>query len=196
MPPEGDALNQSRSTLSRLGRLAVPCLLAVGIGFPAQAQNPADSKPPAAQTTSESTPRGASMSEQHQIKGTFDVNLTPQAPDEGHEASGIGRLLLDKTFQGELEATSQGQMLAFRSPVEGSAGYVAMETVTGSLGGRRGSFVLQHSGTMSAGSQHLDLHVVPDSGSEELQGLAGSMSIIIEEGQHFYEMEYTLPVAQ
>lgn len=128
------------------------------------------------------------------LKGAFDVKISPQAADTGHDDSGIGRMLLDKTYHGPLTAHSLGQMLAFRSAVQGSAGYVAMERVTGTLEGRSGSFVLQHSGTMDKGSQHLDLHVVPDSGTEELTGLSGTMKILIEEGgKHFYEFELTLP---
>lgn len=125
--------------------------------------------------------------------GTFDVQVSPQAPGDG-DATAIGRMLLDKDYQGNLEATSKGQMLAYRTEVEGSAGYVAMEQVTGTLAGLEGSFVLQHSGTMSRGKQSLDLHVVPDSATGELEGLTGSMSIRIDEdGQHFYEFEYALP---
>jgi len=127
------------------------------------------------------------------INGTFDVKLAPQPPDA--DGSQIGRMLLDKQFHGPLDATSKGQMLAFRSPVQGSAGYVAMEQVTGTLDGRKGSFVLQHSGTMTRGEQHLVLTVVPDSGTGELTGLAGRMGITITDGKHFYDFEYTLPAA-
>lgn len=128
--------------------------------------------------------------------GPFDVKMAPQAPDEGHEETQIGRMLLEKTFHGDLDAKSLGQMLAVRTPVESSAGYVAMERVTGTLHGKKGSFTLQHSGTMSGGDQHLDLAVVPDSATGELTGLAGTMSIRIEEGgKHFYDFEYTLPAS-
>jgi len=126
-----------------------------------------------------------------QASGTFDVKLTPQAPAEG-ESPAIGRLLIDKQFHGSIEATTKGQMLAFRSQVEGSAGYVAMEQVDGSLDGRKGTFVLQHSGTMDRGQLGLTLTVVPDSGTDELQGLAGSMAILIEDGKHSYTFDYSL----
>ncbi|HKR60258.1 MAG TPA: DUF3224 domain-containing protein [Pyrinomonadaceae bacterium] len=123
--------------------------------------------------------------------GTFVVTVTPQAPDEG-DTSGIGRLTLDKEFQGELAATSKGQMLAMSTAVEGSAGYVAMEQVTGSLQGKNGSFSLQHFGKMTRGAPELSVAVVPDSGTGELTGLSGKMQIIIAEGKHSYEFEYEL----
>jgi hypothetical protein len=123
--------------------------------------------------------------------GAFEVKLTPQPAGEGDE-SGIGRMTIDKRFLGELEATSQGQMLAARSAVSGSAGYVAMERVTGSLHGRSGTFVLQHSGTMNRGTPGLSVTVVPDSGTDDLTGLTGTMAINIAEGKHTYEFEYSL----
>jgi hypothetical protein len=101
-------------------------------------------------------------------------------------------MLIDKRFGGDLKGTSRGQMLAFRSSVEGSAGYVALEHVEGTLAGRVGSFVLQHSGTMERGAQQLSVTVVPDSGTGELSGLAGRMSIAVAEGKHSYEFDYTL----
>jgi hypothetical protein len=121
--------------------------------------------------------------------GTFDVKLAAQSTD----AAPLARQSLDKEFRGDLTGTSRGEMLAYRSAVDGSAGYVAMEVVTGTLSGRSGTFVLQHSGTMNRGTQHLELTVVPDSGTDELEGLAGSMRIIIEGGAHSYELDYTLP---
>ena len=123
--------------------------------------------------------------------GTFEVRLSPQV--DGAEAGApLGRLLIDKRFSGDLEATSKGQMLAFRSGVEGSAGYVALEHVEGTLAGRAGSFVLQHSGTLERGAQQLSVTVVPDSGTGELSGLAGRMNIVVAEGKHSYEFDYTL----
>ncbi|MET0520003.1 MAG: DUF3224 domain-containing protein [Burkholderiaceae bacterium] len=122
--------------------------------------------------------------------GEFEVRLAPQAQDGG--AGAPGRMLIDKRFHGPLDATSMGQMLAFSSAVKGSAGYVALEVVSGSLNGRSGSFALQHSGTMDRGAPSLSVTVVPDSGSGELQGLSGRMNIRIEGGKHFYQFEYTL----
>ena len=127
--------------------------------------------------------------------GPFDVKLTAQAHVEGAGDASIGRMALDKQFHGGLDAHSLGQMLAFRSAVAGSAGYVAMERVVGMLDGREGSFVLQHSGTMDRGAPSLVLTVVPDSGTDALTGLAGSMKIIIAEGKHSYEFDYSLPDA-
>ncbi len=122
--------------------------------------------------------------------GTFDVKLTPQADDGGD--AGVGRMSIDKQFHGDLEGTSKGQMLSAMGSVKGSAGYVAMERVTGNLKGRSGSFVLQHSGTMTRGEPQLIVSVVPDSGTGELAGLAGTLTIKIAEGRHSYEFEYTL----
>jgi len=123
--------------------------------------------------------------------GSFDVTLTPQMPEEATGAA-IGRLLIDKQFHGDIEATSKGQMLAAGTAIEGSAGYVAIEQATGTLHGRSGSFVLQHSGTMARGEGRLVITVVPDAGTGELVGLAGEMTITIVDGKHFYDFEYTL----
>src|SRR5947199_2476841 len=95
-------------------------------------------------------------------RGTFEVKLIPQSADERPGGAAISRMLIDKTFHGDLEGASQGQMLAFRSEVKGSAGYVAMERFSGSLNGRHGSFVLQHSGSMDRGEQQLTITVVAD----------------------------------
>jgi hypothetical protein len=123
--------------------------------------------------------------------GTFEVKLSPQVDDKVGDPS-VGRMSLDKQFQGALVGTSKGQMLAVRTAVEGSAGYVALERVEGTLDGRSGSFALQHSGTMTRGVAQLNVTVVPDSGTEQLVGLEGKMTINIVEGKHFYDFEYTL----
>ena len=128
-------------------------------------------------------------------RGLCDVKLTPCAPEPDAVEAAPGRLTLDKQFHGELEARSQGQMLAVRTAVEGSAGYVAMERVSGVLQGRRGTFALQHSGTMTRGARQLSVTVVPGSGTGELAGLEGRMDILIEGGQHSYDFTYTLPGA-
>ncbi|MEP6573386.1 MAG: DUF3224 domain-containing protein [Gemmatimonadota bacterium] len=125
--------------------------------------------------------------------GTFEVKLIPQPTEPGAET--LGRMLLDKQFHGDLEGTSKGQMLTGMGSVKGSAGYVAIEQVTGTLKGRRGSFILQHTGTMNRGAPELRISVVPDSGSEELTGLAGAMAIVIEGSKHSFTLEYTLPDA-
>ena len=127
-------------------------------------------------------------------RGPFDVKLTPQKPDNAPaESAGFGRMSIDKQFHGDLEATSAGEMLAAMTGVQGSAGYVAIERVTGALHGRSGSFVLQHNATMTRGTPHLNVIVVPDSGTGELAGLSGTMNIVIAEGgKHSYELDYTL----
>jgi hypothetical protein len=126
--------------------------------------------------------------------GPFDVQIAPQALSPVAAASGLGRLSIDKHFHGTLDATSTGEMLAFRSTTDGSAGYVAMETVRGTLAGRRGSFVLQHSSTMTRGATTQSITVVPDSGTDALRGLAGRMTVDIgADGAHAYRFEFTLP---
>lgn len=127
--------------------------------------------------------------------GAFDVQLTPEPASTAAEIAGIGRMSLDKTYHGALQASSRGEMLAFRSPaMQGSAGYVAMETVRGTLAGREGSFVLQHSGTMDRDQPTQSITVVPDSATGALTGLTGRMTITITpEGAHSYRFEYTLP---
>ncbi|QVN23013.1 DUF3224 domain-containing protein [Burkholderia pyrrocinia] len=130
-----------------------------------------------------------------QANGPFEVKLNPESLSSVAENTGLGRMSLDKQFHGDLEAVSHGEMLAFRTTVQGSAGYVAMETVQGTLGGRQGSFVLQHSSTLTRGQPKQSITVVPDSGTGELQGLSGSMIINIDNGQHSYTFDYELPEA-
>ena len=122
--------------------------------------------------------------------GTFKVKLTPQPADDHADGKPLGRLTIDKVFEGDLSGTSVGQMLSAMTAVKGSAGYVALERVTGSLGARSGTFVLQHSGTMNRGAASLSLGVVPDSGTDGFEGLHGSMQIIIEGGVHSYVFDY------
>jgi hypothetical protein len=128
------------------------------------------------------------------VTGTFEVKLNPQNTyAKGQEGINLGRMTIDKSYAGELEAESKGEMLSAMTTVKGSAGYVAIEQVSGRLQGKTGTFVLQHFGTMNKGQDELILQVVPDSGSEELTGLSGDMSIRVEEGQHHYEFEFQLP---
>lgn len=129
-------------------------------------------------------------------RGTFEVKLAPQPTAHDHAPAPLGRLSIDKEFRGDLTGTSKGEMLTAGTAVRESAGYVAIERVTGTLQGRRGSFVLQHSGTMNRGVPSLLITVVPDSGTDGLAGLTGTMTITIAEGKHSYEFEYTLPPAQ
>ena len=124
------------------------------------------------------------------IHGTFEVKLVPQAHEESVGDASVGRMSIEKQFFGDLDATSKGQMFAVRTEVSGSAGYVAMERVVGTLQGRKGSFALQHSGTMTRGEKQLSVSVVPDSGTEQLTGLSGTMGIEIAEGKHLYTFEF------
>ena len=128
-----------------------------------------------------------------QANGPFDVKLVPQPAAPGIEPANLGRMTIDKQFHGDLEATSLGEMLSAMGQVQGSAGYVAIERVTGTLHGKQGSFVLQHYGIMDRGGPQLTITVVPDSGTEALAGLCGTMQIQIEDGQHSYVFDYTLP---
>ncbi|HEX3770266.1 MAG TPA: DUF3224 domain-containing protein [Polyangiaceae bacterium] len=128
-------------------------------------------------------------------KGPFEVKITPQKADNAQaERSGHGRMSLDKQFHGDLEATSQGEMLSVMTATKGSAAYVAIEKVTGSLGERSGSFAFQHCGTMNRGEPSLTIAVVPDSGTGDLAGISGTMKIAIApDGGHTYEFEYAFP---
>jgi hypothetical protein len=126
--------------------------------------------------------------------GTFEVKVNVQKADNKvAESVNLGRMSIEKQFHGELEATSAGEMLSVGTEVKGSAGYVAIERVNGTLHGHVGAFALQHSGTMTRGEPQLSVMVVPDSGTGELVGLAGELTIKIIEGKHFYEFEYSLP---
>jgi hypothetical protein len=125
-------------------------------------------------------------------KGSFDVKVAPVPLHDAGQHPMLARMTLDKRFHGDLDAVSHGEMLSAGSPVKGSAGYVAIERVDGTLGGRRGSFALQHTGTMTRGVPSLSVTVVPDSGTDELAGLSGRMQIIISGKEHAYEFEYEI----
>ena len=125
--------------------------------------------------------------------GTIDVTVSPQPASSPTPGAALGRMLLDKRYHGDLDGTAQGQMLSAGTVTTGSAGYVAIEHVVGRLHGKSGSFVLQHHGLMNRGAPQLSIIVVPDSGTGELLGLAGTMGIRIAEGKHFYTFDYTLP---
>ena len=132
----------------------------------------------------------------HHASGTFSVTMLPQQPAAAAPptpGATLGRMQLDKLYQGELQASAHGQMLSAITPTAGSAGYVAIEHVSGTLHGRSGSFVLQHHGLMTRGDKQLNITVVPDSGTGELAGLEGRLDIRIAEGQHVYAFDYALP---
>jgi hypothetical protein len=125
--------------------------------------------------------------------GSFEVTLQPLANTDVSDDPMLGRFLLVKKFSGDLEASARGQMISAGTAIKGSAGYVAIDQVTGSLHGRQGSFVLQHSGSMNRGAATLSITVVPDSGTGDLAGLAGTFKINIVDGKHFYEFDYSFP---
>ena len=128
----------------------------------------------------------------HHASGSFDVKLPTLVLNDETAPASLGRRALDKQFHGDLEATGKGEMLSAMTEVKGSAGYVAIELVNGTLHGKRGSFVLQHSATMTHGAPALNIIVVPDSGTDELKGLSGKMDIQIADGKHSYTFDYTL----
>ncbi|HHO55499.1 MAG TPA: DUF3224 domain-containing protein [Trueperaceae bacterium] len=129
------------------------------------------------------------------ISGEFEIKLSPlEMSLQGQNGINLGRMAIDKTFFGDLAATSKGEMLSARTSVDGSAGYVAIEQVVGTLSGKTGGFVLQHFGTMQAKNSRLILEVVPDSATAELEGLSGKMEIIIKDGKHFYNFDYKLGI--
>ena len=126
----------------------------------------------------------------HHAHGTFTVKLAPLTPAP---AEGLGRFSIDKQIHGDLEATTKGEMFSGGDPKSGVAGYVAIEVVTGTLAGKHGSFALQHSATMDASGPKMTVIVTPGSGTGDLKGIAGTFTIRIEGGQHFYDFDYTLP---
>jgi hypothetical protein len=168
---------KNRFSLTVGAAAALSLCLGLGLGSPAFAQS---SAPAPGTAQKEASVKRAS--------GTFEVKMAPLTT--GDEVP--GRMSLDKQFHGALEATGKGEMLTAMTSVQGSAGYVAVERVTGKLDGRSGSFVLQHSGIMNRGEPNLTITVVPDSGTGELAGIAGTMKINIADGKHFYDFEYTL----
>jgi len=129
-------------------------------------------------------------------KGTFDVKITPQASDLAPDGPSLGRMSLDKHYHGDLQGPAKGEMItAAGTAVKESAAYSAVERVTGSLHGKKGSFALQHTGVMNRGTPSLNITVVPDSGTGELVGLTGKLDIIIEGKQHFYVFDYEIKVS-
>lgn len=129
------------------------------------------------------------------VTGPFDVTMTPQGAPDATDGVTLARLALDKRYHGALDATATGEMLSAVTPVKGSAGYVAVERVRGTLEGRIGSFVLMHTGVLDRGAPALVVQVVPDSGTGALAGLTGRLRIVIEGGKHAYEFDYELPEA-
>ena len=125
--------------------------------------------------------------------GSFSITMAPATPPQRAGRTTLGRVLLDKVYAGDLVATATGQMLNAVTDTQGAAGYVAMEAITGVLQGREGSFVAQHFGTMADGRQELSIVIVPYSGTGQLTGISGTMAIRIVDGQHFYDIDYSLP---
>jgi hypothetical protein len=126
-------------------------------------------------------------------KGTFDVKVIPVGIEDKAEGTTLGRMSIDKQFHGDLTGTGKGEMLTGMAEVKGSGGYVAIERVTGTLQGRTGSFILQHIGVMTRGEPQLSVTIVPDSGTSQLVGITGKLTITITDGKHFYDLAYTLP---
>ena len=157
-------------------------LLGLCLSLSAGADEPANANP---------AKEGTKM--QYRAKGSFEVKVTPATIDP-QETIASARLTADKEYRGDLVGTARGEMWTVDTGVEGSGGYVAIERVDGSLDGRRGRFVLLHQGTMRRGGDfRMRLVVVPDSGTDELVGLSGTVTILLVDGRHDYEMEYELP---
>lgn len=159
---------------------------------------PIADRPPATPTVTQPiTPTPSPMVTATRMKaraaGSFEVATQPLSPYNTAPGAGVGRLSIDKQYHGDLEGTGKGEMLSAGNPGSGSAGYVAVEVVTGAVGGRRGSFALQHFGTMDGGALSLTIAIVPGSGTGELSGIAGTMNIIVENGKHSYVLDYSLP---
>lgn len=125
--------------------------------------------------------------------GSFDITMSPASPPEHEGRTALGRMQLDKQYVGDLVATGKGQMLTAVTDTEGSAAYVAIERISGTLKGKKGSFVIQHTGTMSGGTQQLTINVVPNSGTDELAGITGTLALKMVERKHLYEFNYVLP---
>jgi hypothetical protein len=126
--------------------------------------------------------------------GTFEVKLNPLAMDAPAEGSALGRLSIDKSFHGDIEGTSKGEMLTAGTATKNSAGYVAVERVTGTVKGFRGTFALMHTGIMNRGAPQLTITIVPDSGTGDLTGISGTFDIQIADGKHSYVMDYTIAI--
>ena len=156
--------------------------MSAGWLIPARAQTPA---PDAVVASEKAVPAHAT--------GTFDVKLNTLPAYDNTEGSMLGRMSIDKTFHGDLEGTSMGEMLTAMTAVKGSAGYVAVERVRGTLQGKKGTFEFVHRGIMTNGVPDLSVTVVPDSGTDQLEGIAGSMAIDVTDGKHSYRFDYTLP---
>jgi Protein of unknown function (DUF3224) len=165
-------------TTSRAEIVCVWLLLGFACAAPAQTHSP--------------NPTGNKEAIVAHATGSFEVKITPQS-DDFLKGTSLGRMSIDKQLHGDLEGASKGEMLTGGDIAKGSAGYVAIEQVTGTLNGRSGSFILQHNGTMTRGTPQLTVSVVPDSGTGQLAGLAGTMTIKITDGKHFYDFTYTLP---
>lgn len=144
-----------------------------------------------------STPAQKEPTMMQHAAGPFDVKVSPLPLAGPAEDATLGRMAIEKQYHGDLEATANGQMLTASTEVKGSAAYVAIERVSGKLNGRTGTFALHHRGVMVRGEPHLEVTVVPDSGTGELAGLEGTLRIVIAEGgKHSYEFDYTLPEAK
>lgn len=150
--------------------------------------------PAAARAAEPSTPTAHEETRtMHHAKGTFEVKVKPIAFENAPEAAALSRLTIDKVLSGELVGTTVGQMFAVGTTVKDSGVYVAVERVTGKVDGRSGTFALYHVGTMRGGSYHMDVRIVPDSGTEDFAGIEGEFKILIKDGVHYYELVYSLP---
>jgi hypothetical protein len=171
-------MNSLQSAICRIAGLSVLIALLAGAAL-------VQSQPPASAPNQKAGP----LMHAH---GTFDVKIAPQPSDDKSETP-LGRMTLDKVFHGDLDGTSHGEMLTGGTTVKGSGVYVAVERVEGRLQGRKGTFLLHHTGVMTRGTPELSITVVPDSGTGQLTGISGKLNIQIDQGKHSYDFEYSLP---
>jgi Protein of unknown function (DUF3224) len=186
---DGCHAGHNGATMQMRSRAALAVFVAICLSLALAIPSRAQTQP----SVPNATQKGAPMPSH--ATGTFDVKLTPQGDGDTAEGSTLGRMSIEKQIHGDLEATSKGEMLTAGTHVKNSAGYVAFERITGTLHGLSGSFVLQHSGTLTRGAPQQSITVVPDSATGQLAGLTGKMTITIAEGKHSYDFEYTLPEA-
>ena len=128
-------------------------------------------------------------------RGTFEVQIAPMPADAYADGATMGRMSIDKQLTGDLVATGKGHMITGMGGERGSAAYSAIERISGTLAGRTGTFMLQHTGVMNRGAQQLSITIIPDSGTGELAGISGVFHLTIEGKVHSYDLEYTLPPA-
>jgi hypothetical protein len=178
--------------LAFVGSLALPFVTGCDAGDLPEPRT-GESPPQAGAPAEEGSVEAMEAYSQYSAAGTFQVTVTPRDDEETPEGMALGHSILTKELHGDLEGSAEGAMLTALTPEEGSAGYVAIELVRGTLNGRSGTFLLQHHGLMDRGAQDLSITVIPGSGTGELEGIRGTMSLDLTGAERGYELRYTLP---